>query len=208
MRPTFTVVDPLSPPAIRTALFDINVAVWPCTSAGIAVAVVVQVVVPFHSSAEPSEFVPLKPPATNTWPLARIPVGNRVAVCADRTDCIVPAEGHVAAVPDAGIVNLNVVPKVDEPLLPPVTRTLPFAKLVAVCPSRVDGSAVVVDHAVPSNNCTLVRLVVPPELPPAISTLLLNDALLLESSVAECPRRAEAILVATADQLPEPDAGL
>ena len=210
MRPRFTVVEPLRPPVIRTALFPIRVAVWPCTGAGIAVAVAAQVVAPFHNSAVPSDELPFEPPATNTWPLVTMLVGNSVAVWADRTDVIVPAEGHVAAVPDAGIVNTSVVPRVVAPLLPPVINTLPFASVVAVCPSRVTGRAVVVDqvNAVPSNSWALVKLVVPLELPPAISTLLLNEVLLLVSKVAEWALRADAMFVATAVHAPMPDAGL
>ena len=130
--------------------------------------------------------------------------------CGPSAGVIVPAETQVAAVPEAGIVKTSAVPSIVVTFFPPVIRTLPFASIVAVCPSRAVASAVVVDQvsAVASKSCTVVRLVVPPELPPAISTLLLKLLLLLVSKVAVCDRRADDMAVDTAVQVPVPVAGL
>jgi len=157
-----------------------------------------------------SAAVPFDPPATSTDPGFKIADPSSVAVCSDRAAVIVPPEGQVALVPEPGIVNTSVVASVVVPLFPPVRSTLPFASVVAVWPSRALGRAVVVDQvsADVSNSWTLVRLVVPPELPPAIRTLLLKFVLLLVSSTAVCERRAEAMLLVTAVQVPVPDEGL
>jgi hypothetical protein len=123
----------------------------------------------------------------------------------------VPPDGQVAAVPDAGIVNTNVEDNGVPPLVrPPVISTFPLASRVAVCPSRAAGSTVVVDHADVDvlKSCTLVVLVVPLVLPPAIRTMLLKLVLLLVSRVAVWDRRATAMLVATAVHEPDPLLGL
>jgi hypothetical protein len=137
-------------------------------------------------------------------------VESSVAVCAQRSELIVPPEGQVAAVPEAGIVKTCVEPRNDVPLLPPVMSTLPFASLVAVCPSREDERAVVVDQvsALVSKSWTVAKLVVPPEFPPTINTLLLKLLLLLVSKVAVWDRRAEDILNDWRVQAPEPVVGL
>jgi hypothetical protein len=169
-------------------------------------------VVPFQSSALAMGFVPFDdPPATTTWPLPSTVVDSNVALWKSRPEVIVPPEGQVAAVPEAGIVNTSVDDSGVPPLVrPPVIRTLPFASRVAVIPSRAAGSTVVVDHADVDvlNNCALVVLVVPPVLPPAIRTMLLKFVLLLVSSVAVWDRRATAMLVETAVHEPDPLLGL
>jgi hypothetical protein len=199
----------LEPPATSTAPLESRLAVCNCTAVAIAVAVAVQVVPPFHSSAVPGSVVPpelLAPPDTSTF----VPESN-VAVCRQRTEVIVPALAHVADVPDDGMVNTSAVPIGVPLVLPPVMSTLPPVSAVAVWLSRAVESAVVVDHALVEalNSCTLVVLVVPvPVVPPAMRTRLLKLLLLLVSNVAVWNRRAVAMFVDTAVQLPIPVEGL
>src|SRR5438445_10101517 len=94
MRAALWVVDPFTPPAMRTALLLNRVEVWPCTAAAIA-AVAVHVLVPLNSSAVLCELVPFEPPATRTCPLATMLDGRNVDVWACRADVIVPADDQV-----------------------------------------------------------------------------------------------------------------
>jgi hypothetical protein len=121
------------------AWFPSSVAVWPCC-ADKSADVAVQVVVPFHSSAELSVALPLEPPATSTCPFDTIADGSSVAEWAWRAAVIVPAEVQLP-VPDEGLKR-TVVASVVVPLLPPVTSRFPLASTVTVCPSRVLGSDV------------------------------------------------------------------
>lgn len=148
-----------------------------------------------------------EPPATSTWPFATTLAGKSVAEWAWRGDVRVPAGDQVPE-PEAAL-KCSVVPSVVEPLLPPTMSTLPFAKAVAVCPSRVLDSAVIVVHDdVPSKRCTVATLVVPPEFPPTTKTLLFSVALPgTTSRVAVCALRGDDMLP-TAVQLPEPEPGL
>jgi hypothetical protein len=94
-----------------------------------------------------------------------------------------PADDQLPC-PEAGLNN-RVVFRVVDPLLPPVSSTLPFASAVAVCPSRELERAVrLLQFEVPSNNCTLVTEALP-ELPPTTRTLLFSVPFdEMESSVA------------------------
>ena len=119
-----------------------------------------------------------------------------------------PPDGHVADVPVAGIVKTAVVLIGEPPFVcPPVIKTFPFAKRVAVCESRAVASAVVFDHAEVDvlNNCTLVVLVVVVALvlPPTTKTMLLKLELfwlLVVSRVAVWKRRAEAMVPVAAHE--------
>jgi hypothetical protein len=123
------VVDPVAPPAMRTMLFESNVAVWFWTALAMAV-VALQVLVPFHSSAEASVVDPLDPPTTSTEPFLTMVDGSSVAVWSCLAAVIVPAEAQLPE-PDAA-VNSCVVLSVVVPDRPPTTRTFPVLSAVAV----------------------------------------------------------------------------
>jgi hypothetical protein len=200
-----TVVEPFTPPAMRTMLFESNVTVSACTADG-NVLVAVQVVVPFQSSAELSVLEPLFPPASRTCPFSTSADGSSNAAWSCRAVVIVPADAQLPD-PEAALKSCVVFKTVD-PLLPPVTSTLPFANAVAVCPSRVAESAVrLLQVDVPSKSCTLETLAVP-EFPPTTSTLLLRVPFDDTFSRVAVWNFTACGIVPVAVQVPVPELGL
>jgi hypothetical protein len=159
------------PPANRIKLLFRRVAVWPWSALG-SDDVAVQVVVPFHTSAEARGALPEDPPATNTCPFSTMADGRSVAVWSCRAAVRVPADEKLPD-PEAALKR-SVVFSVELPDRPPATSTFPLASAVAVWPSRALESAVrLLQVEVPSKSWTFVTEAVP-ELPPTTMTLLLS----------------------------------